>query len=184
MANDTTKVTAGQPKPGGYSFIAPVGTALPTDATTTLNVAFECLGYISEDGVTETPNMESEDILDWGGDVVLSPLTSKTTEWSAEYIESMNEVVLKMVYGDDNVTVAANGAITITGNADDLEPQSFVFEMKQTGNIPYRLVIPKGKISSIAETTYARGSAVGYNVTIKGLPDATGNSFYKYYGVA
>lgn len=181
MANDTTKVTVGQPKPGGYAFIAAVGATLPTNATATLDVAFECLGYISEDGLTESQNMESTDILDWGGEVVLSPLTSKSTEWSTTFIESLNEVVLKAVYGEDNVTVT-DGAITITGNANDLDPKAFVFEMKQTGDVAYRLVIPNGKITEIGEVTYSRSDAVGYEVTIKGLPDANGNSFYKYYG--
>ena len=44
---DATKVTAAKPKTGGAVFCAPLGTALPTDATTKLNEAFKNLGYAS-----------------------------------------------------------------------------------------------------------------------------------------
>ena len=36
----------------GYIWVAPMGTAVPTDATTGLAAAFVGLGYLSEDGLT------------------------------------------------------------------------------------------------------------------------------------
>ena len=77
MANNALNVTTGKPKIGGSIFRAPIGTALPTDATTALNVAFVGMGYVSEDGVTNSTDMEMENIKAWGGDTVLNVLTSK-----------------------------------------------------------------------------------------------------------
>ena len=41
MANNKANVTTGKPKVGGAVFRAPVGTTLPTDASTALNSAFK-----------------------------------------------------------------------------------------------------------------------------------------------
>ena len=42
-------VTTAKPKTGGAIFCAPAGTKLPTDATSALDPAFKCLGYVSEE---------------------------------------------------------------------------------------------------------------------------------------
>ena len=69
------KVTAGKPKIGGAVFRAPEGTALPTSATAEIDKAFLSLGTISEDGITNDPSRENEEIKDWAGNVVLETQT-------------------------------------------------------------------------------------------------------------
>jgi len=61
---DVNKVTSAKPKIGGAIYSAPLGTALPTDATTELNTAFKALGYISEDGLVNE-NTASTENLKW-----------------------------------------------------------------------------------------------------------------------
>ena len=77
MANKNN-VTASKPKLGGAVFRAPLGTPLPTNATDELNKAFASLGYISEDGVTNSNTMTTEKVKAWGGDVVMEDETEKT----------------------------------------------------------------------------------------------------------
>lgn len=73
--NDVQNVTVGKGRVTGYLFVAPNGTALPTDATTDLPEAYKNLGYIDEDGVTETVDTSSEDIKDINGDILLTEIT-------------------------------------------------------------------------------------------------------------
>lgn len=181
MANDATKVSTGKPKPGGSIHRAPVGTALPTDAVTALNVAFACLGYCSDDGLTNDNSMEVEEIKAWGGDTVLHAQTSKDDSFGFTLIEIMNENVLKTVYGDTNVTVdAQTGAITIAANSNEQEEASYVIDMILKGGALKRIVIPAGKVTEVGTITYKDDEAVGYETTLGCTPDSAGNTHYEY----
>lgn len=177
---NTAYVTAGKPKVGGAVFRAPLGTTLPTDATTALNQAFVDLGYISEDGITNANTIESDDIKAWGGDTVLSLQTDKTDTFQFTLIEGMNENVLKTVFGDDNVTGALGTGLTVKANATEQTDHCWVIEMLYKNNAKKRCVIPVGKVSEIGEITYADGDAVGYEITITAVPDTNGNTHYEY----
>lgn len=180
MANTATNVTTGKPKTGGAIFYAPTGSTLPTDAVTALDVAFVSLGYISEDGLSNENSPESDEINAWGGDVVYSYQTSRSDTFSFKMIESLNPDVLKVVYGDANVTGALATGLTVTANSNDLTEHAWVVEMVLRGGVVKRVVIPNGKVTEIAEITYADNEAVGYEVTISATPDSAGNTHYEY----
>ena len=121
MAN-VTEVTAGKPKVGGHVYRAPIGTTLPTDATTALNQAFIDMGYISDDGVTNSNSPESTVIKAWGGTPVLTVQESKEDTYQLTFISAENLEVQKMVYGDDNVTGSAfSTGVSVTANAKELD---------------------------------------------------------------
>ena len=84
--NNSANVTAGTPKVGGAFFHAPLGTDLPTEARTPLDTAFKNLGYISEDGLTESTSIDTNNVKAWGGDVVMVNQTGKTTTFSLTLI--------------------------------------------------------------------------------------------------
>lgn len=175
----STNVSAGKPKVAGAIFMAPIGTTLPTDSTTSLASAFVELGYASEDGVTNSESRESETIKAWGGDTVLKPFTGKEDTFSFTLIEALNVNALKLVYGDSNVTGDLTNGITIKSASEDLESHSFVIEMVLNGAIK-RIVIPSAKVTEVGEITYADGEAIGYDTTLTAVPDASGATHYEY----
>ena len=178
---NSANVTAGKPKIGGAVYRAPLGTALPTDAATALNEAFVDMGYVSEDGVTNSNTIESDDIKAWGGDTVLALQTDKTDTFAMTLIESMNINVLKAVFGDSNVTGTLADGIVVKANADEQEDAAWVIDMIARGNVKHRVVIPSGKISEVGDTVYSDTEAVGFEVTVTAIQDTAGNTHYEYY---
>lgn len=180
MANTATNVSVGKPNVSGAVYRAPIGTTLPTDATTALDAAFVSLGYVSEDGLSNNNELSVEATKAWGGNIVLRSLTEMNDEFSLTLIETKNVDVLKAVYGDDNVTVDASGDVTVSVIAEDPEEAVWVFELVLRGGIARRIVIPDGAITSRDEITYNDSDAVGYGITISAYPDANSSTHKEY----
>lgn len=180
MSNTATNVTAGKPKVGGAIYRAPIGTTLPTDATTALGAAFICLGYVSEDGLSNDNSPESEDIRAWGGDKVLTVVSNKDDTFGFTLIEAMNVDVLKTIYGEDNVSGDLTTGVTVQANSKDLDEYVWAIDMLLRGGVLKRIVIPDGKVSEVGTINYTDGDAVGYETTLATSPDASGNTHYEY----
>ena len=181
MANTATNVSTGKPNKSGAIFFAPLGTTLPTDADATKDAAFVALGYVSEDGLTNDNSPESSQIKAWGGDTVLNMQTERPDSFSFTLLEVLNEDVLKAVYGDSNVIVDdQTGSITVKATADELNGGSWIIDMIMRGGRKKRIVIPNGTISELGTITYKDDEAVGYQLTITDVPDASGVYHYEY----
>jgi len=177
--NDSKNVSVGKPMADGAVFVAPVGTTLPTDASTALPADFENVGYISEDGITNTIETDSEDIKAWGGDVVLTPQTSYKETFTYTMIE-INATALKHAYGSANVTIADSGAISVKHNGTEKDEAIVVIEKLLSNNRVSRTVIPRGKVAEVGDVEYKDDTAIGRELTLNALVDTDGNSSFEY----
>lgn len=180
MANDSTNVFVAKPKSGGAVFVAPAGTTLPADATTSLASAFKCLGFISEDGSEQEISDDVQDFKAWGGEKVLVMNTSHEEQQHMTFIEQ-NVEVLKQVYGEDNVTGTWENGITVKHNANDKAEYVYVVETVLGKTRVNRLVIPRGKVIEIGNIVRKDDTLFGYETTIDCLADSLGNNAYEYF---
>lgn len=185
-APNSAAVSAAKPGVwGGVSFAAPLSTALPTDISTALDAAFVKHGYISDDGLTNTVDKDTDNIFAFGGDSVLTVVNSRTETFAMTFIQSLDVDVQKEVYGQDNVTVdEVTGVTMIRHNAKDLPHRVFVFELLMTGDKVKRIVVPNGQVTEVGDVVYADGDPVGYEVTITAFPSSEldGDTAREYIG--
>lgn len=177
-APSSANVSVGKPMAAGGIYAGATTLTPPTDATSDLPTGLEGLGYVSDDGLTNGIEMDTESIQAWGGDTVLTINTSRTESFSWTFIET-NEEVLKQVYGPDNVTVTGDD-IAVVHNSKALPRQLYVFEILMTGDKVKRIVVPNSQITEIGDVVYVDGEPIGYEVTLTCYPDEDGNTVYEY----
>lgn len=180
--NSVDNVSTGKPKSGGAVWVAPAGTVMPTDAVSELGQAFVNVGFISEDGVTFSRSEDSNSFRDWEGTEVESENTNFSETMKMKLIET-NEQTMKLVWGDDNVSVddQSNLAVIHKGCVD--EERAVVIETRMKKGRVRRNCVPRAKLSTVGDVAYNRSNLVGYEVTFKNLQDDDQAASYEYTGV-
>lgn len=184
--NNAANVTVAKPKVSGAIYWCPLSETptIPADATTELDEKMKCLGYISEDGLTNGVDSDSTDIKGWGGVTVLKVRTSRDETFEYSLIEALSVEVLKHVYGPENVTGTLSAGVTIKHTSADLPRGVFVAEMAQTGGYVRRIVVPSGQVSNVDSVEYKADQAITYKTTLAAAPDAEGVTVYEYIAKA
>ena len=184
MANLVQNVVAGKPLATGGILSGPLGSPLPTDASTVVDAAILGVGYISDDGVSESMARETDKIKAWGGDVVKIVQSEHSVTYQYTMIEAARAEVNREVYGEPNV--AATVAATTHGNllavkvtAEQLPHRVRVIEIKD-GDARIRIVLPDSQITEVGDVTYQDASIIAYPVTVEAFPDSAGVKAYKY----
>lgn len=180
--NNQANVSAAKGVKGGYIFSAPLGTTLPTTVikkASELDKAFKVLGFISEDGYTESVSEDSNDINDMNGDLMDSSNSNRVESGQVTFAE-IKASTLKRQYGEDNVT-DENGVITVKHNADSHSTFAYVMLLILKNGRRWTKVIPSGQSSELDDLAISSTELCQRALTIKYLTDAAGNTCYDYF---
>lgn len=185
MAVDTTKVLIGAPDQASTGAIlsAPLGTAVPTDARTSLDAAFKGSGYVGDEGLSVTPENSTNDIKDWSGATVRRILESFDGTISWKHIQ-WDVDSLRNAFGDEHVTLTAATAtageqIAVKIGAHIPAAKTWVFKMKDGDNL-IRVVVPNGQVTAVDEMVFNKSEAIPLPITLSCYPDSAGESIYIY----
>lgn len=166
--NDKANVSLGKPCAIGGVYYAPLGTALPTDAATALPEAYKCLGFISEDGLSNSTDTDTTEVKEWGGGTVLKEISSYSETFQFAMLEIKADS-MKLRYGSDSVTDTGGKLHILHGMPKD-EHYVVVFEIMLTGNRKKRLVLPDASVVDYDDITYSSGDPITYSVTLSANP--------------
>lgn len=177
---DSNHVAVGKPdlEVSGGLLVAPIGTTRPASYDDTIDPAYVSVGYVGDDGATESTERDVEDIKAWGGIRVRTVQTDHSSEVSLTLIESTNAETLRLVYGDDNVTVDGDN-ISVRRNAKELPKRQFLIPMLD-GNNSRILDIGRGQVTETGDVTYVDGEAISYEITITCEPDENNDTIVEH----
>lgn len=154
--------------------LAPVGTILPTNADDALDAAFSALGYVSEDGVTFSPNTSTEGIPAWQS---LVPVRTVVTD-------SDFQLSFELMEWTENTLIAAFGGGLYTDNGDGT--WDFQFPLPEEigefamvidaldGPRKYRLVFERVQLESTGDVTFQSSDDAGLPTVMRALAGANG----------
>jgi hypothetical protein len=177
--NDASKVSVGKPKPAGSVWAGDKTITAPTDSTSELPAGLVSLGFVSDDGLTNSADTDSEEIKEWGGLTVLRVRTSYSETFKFTLIQSLSDDVIKEVRGADNYS-NVGGVETVKHTNKELPHRLFVFEVLLNDGTIKRIVVPDAQITEMDDVEYKNNAAIGYNVTLSAYPNADGVTAFEY----
>ena len=174
MANLVQNVVAGKPLATGGILSGPKGSPLPTDVSSTIDASIVGVGYISDDGVSESMSRETDKIVQ----------SEHSVTYQYTMIEAARAEVNREVYGEPNVaatvaTSAHGNQLAVKVTAEQLPHMVRVIEIKD-GDARLRIVLPDSQITEVGDVTYQDASIIAYPVTVEAFPDDSGVKAYKY----
>lgn len=188
MAINAKKVIVGAPDQSGTVGAvnwAPVGTAMPTDARTALPTAtWKSGGYVSVDGVSLSLDQSTTAIQDWSLGHVRTLLEDFTGTVTFTFIQTDAET-LKMLFGEDNVTVTAatttaGEKITVAIGPELAPAKAFAFNMKD-GDQRIRLCLPNAQPTVDGELTFVANEPISWGISLDCGIDSAGKCIYFIY---
>lgn len=144
--------------------LAPIGTTLPTDLATPLNAAFEDIGWIHSDGLTEALTGSPEKIRGWQGNgVVRTRMNEPGTTVSFTALETKGQTQA-LRYHEKNVTTTAGVRSATRGAGQRIAPRAAVIDLFDSDDdeIQMRIVIPRLEVAPNGDLVYANTDIAGY----------------------
>lgn len=187
MTQEVQNVAAFSPTANGGIYRAPMGTPLPTDATTPLDAEFKGLGYVSVDGVVPAYDASSKTVIRaWGGDMVIEVTEEQgVARYDFTLIEVMSENVNEFVFGADNVTVTpASGAspttVAIADKGMDPDDCVIVLDMLYKGKRA-RIVIEHASSAITGGNAFVHTAEAGWQLQVTCNPATDGTRQHIYF---
>lgn len=178
-ANSTANVSFGKFLSGGYFFLAPAGTTLPTDNSTPLDAAFLNMGFLGDDGVSFSDSSSTETAYDANGDSIATSQGEIEKTFTVTFRE-LKKDSLAVIHGSANVT-DADGVLTVHDKGPNDATYVGVLEIRLKNGRKWRRVVPQCQPGELGDQTIAYSELVGREVTMAALLDSASGSYYIDY---
>lgn len=149
---------------GGHVYVAPLGTTIPTDATTAWAVGWDELGYMTEDGVTITPGQESTELNAWQSFYPVRRLSTRKTLEASFTMMQWNRETLALAFGGGTFTTAT-GVTTYEPPEAGADYTVMLGIEAIDGSKITRIIIERGNVSDVGAMPFIRTGAAVIPIT-------------------
>lgn len=154
----------------GALYVAPLGTTIPTGLAA-WGTGWEDVGYISDDGVTESLSEDKQEFTPWQSatpirtEVTTSVQTFKATLWESK----ATTISLYYRVPEDDMTVTGTTPNEVV-SFDQLgkparDVRAFGIDVID-GTYHRRIILPNAEVTERGDITYKSDTLIGYEVTI------------------
>ncbi|MFE4514420.1 hypothetical protein ACFRMQ_09555 [Kitasatospora sp. NPDC056783] len=162
----------------GAAYAAPRGTKAPTDATSPWPADAVDIGWISDDGITESNSADVTEIKAWqGGATVRKVVSGSEMTFKLTAIET-SKTTLELYHKGSKVT-GASGKAVLAIKAPGPDRRMFGFDVVD-GDSHIRIVVPDGEVTEVGDLVYKGDEALAYELTITAYPAADGTVAIKF----
>ena len=179
MATNTDLVRAYQDGLVACSGYQVINAPLPTDASTQLDVAFQEVGYVTADGLTEATNQDLTDIFAWQGNALIRTIQGQYTKQFTFAAAETNLVTLGVQYPGSTINQTAEG-VSIAEKSPTPDVRNWVLHGID-GSRALRLVIPRGQVVERGDVVWSAENITVYEWTLRAYPDTSNVVVYRYY---
>ena len=169
MALDSTQLRVA---PNGHVSVAPFGTVLPTTVLSALNASFVELGYLSDDGVSITPAIDTAGIPVWQSAAdALTIVTKANMDVKVVQMQLNQGTLSNYLFGSAWTQVAGVATMNISSNPTAVQ-NSLVVEWTDDQNFIYRLVLARVIFTDRDALQLNRSNASQLGFTMHALDNA------------
>ena len=163
-------------------YVAPEGTALPTDINTALNSAFDPVGYISQDDAISLEfTSDDTDHYAYGSIYIRKTSIKAKTTLSFTALED-TDIVYQLAYPGSDAESAGGVTVRTTRPKNlGLAIVAMVVELTD-GTITKRLAIPRAQVTIAGSASLSDNEMAGVPMVVDML-GATGNDDQTYFAI-
>ncbi len=165
MAKSTSQITVGA---NGTVYVAPVGTAAPSDIAGTWAAAWVDLGYTNEDGVTFRDGKTVEPVSAWQLFYAARYIVTGRESSASFVLRQWSKDTVKLAFGGGTITTTAGPPahyLYTPPDPEDVDERAIGIEWID-GTKTYRLILPKVMVTETVETNLTKASASDLPITV------------------
>lgn len=157
-------------------YVADVGTTAPTTPTAAPGTGWTELGWLGDDGLTETRNVESDQKRAWQGGALVRTVRSSDTRQFKFVAWETNATTIGLTRPGSTPTTATGVTTTPVKAYTGSDIRAWIVDQRD-GAINNRKIIAKGEVVDMGDIVGKNGELVAYELTVECYPASDGTLY-------